>query len=211
MDSVRNFQRWGRRALDITVSGLALPFAAPVIGAAALVNKILEPNEPPFYVTKRLGEGGKEITLVKIRSMRSDSNGERPVDKIEGSRINDFGRFMRRYAVDELPQLWSVLKGDLRLFGPRAIPQWDVENVARAILEDPTVTEDKQELFAGWQRSYFAEPPGLFGLAQMAGNRNLSAYQRILYDLCQSSQGMGFDVKMLFHLPQVLIRGRGLR
>lgn len=121
----------GRRAQDIVLSALALFVLWPVILVTALIIVVDSPGASPFFVQTRIGRSGKPFRFIKLRSMvphaeakleevldQNEMDG--PVFKIkEDPRITRVGRFIRKTSIDELPQLWNVLKGDMSIVGPR--------------------------------------------------------------------------------------------
>lgn len=126
----------GRRAQDILISVLALLILWPFILLTALIVVIDSPGASPFFVQTRMGRDGKPFDFIKLRSMvpqaeaqlsevldRNEMNG--PVFKIKDDpRITRVGRFIRKSSIDELPQLWNVLKGEMSIVGPRpALPR----------------------------------------------------------------------------------------
>lgn len=126
----------GRRAQDIIFSALALLVLWPFILILALIIVIDSPGASPFFIQDRVGRDGKIFKFVKLRSMKPNAEGELeglleknemdgPVFKIKDDpRITRVGRFIRKSSIDELPQLWNVLKGDMSIVGPRpAIPR----------------------------------------------------------------------------------------
>jgi lipopolysaccharide/colanic/teichoic acid biosynthesis glycosyltransferase len=106
-----------RRLLDIVVAGALLLLAAPVIGVAALLVRVLD-GAPVMFRQQRLGEGGRPFGLLKLRTMRPGSAGPE-VTATDDLRVTGVGRILRRTCVDELPQLWHVLRGQMTLVGPR--------------------------------------------------------------------------------------------
>jgi lipopolysaccharide/colanic/teichoic acid biosynthesis glycosyltransferase len=106
-----------RRFLDVTVSATALLFAVPVLALAALLI-LLTDGRPVFFTQARIGEGGREFPMHKLRSMRVCAAGA-GVTTSGDPRITRIGRLLRALSIDELPQLWHVLRGQMTLVGPR--------------------------------------------------------------------------------------------
>ncbi|MEC7161946.1 MAG: exopolysaccharide biosynthesis polyprenyl glycosylphosphotransferase, partial [Pseudomonadota bacterium] len=115
----RRLSSIAKRAFDIVASLLLLVVGLPLIGLFALLVK-LESDGPAFFRQKRVGLYGQEFTLIKLRSMRSDAEagGSKWAEK-DDPRITRVGRFIRMVRIDELPQVWSVLKGEMSFVGPR--------------------------------------------------------------------------------------------
>ena len=105
-----------KRALDLLGAALLLPAALPVVGAAALVIKADSPG-PVFFCQRRVTAGGRLFTIYKLRTMAAGSGG--PLTAAGDSRVTAVGRFLRRTRLDELPQLWNVLRGEMSFVGPR--------------------------------------------------------------------------------------------
>ncbi len=139
-----------KRALDVIVAFFALLPAAPVIGAAALLVRVLD-GGPAFFVQERTGLDGRRVAVPKIRTMRRDAEkrlaehlAARPELRREWEdrfKLRDdprlipiVGRLFRRFSVDELPQLWTVLRGDMSLVGPRPFPDYHLEHFSPEFL-----------------------------------------------------------------------------
>jgi lipopolysaccharide/colanic/teichoic acid biosynthesis glycosyltransferase len=112
-----------RRAFDLLVALVALSVLAPVLLLLALLVYLSSPG-PIFFRQRRMGRYGNEFTLYKFRSMHASAASGSPITVVGDSRITGVGSFLRRYKLDELPQFWNVLKGDMSLVGPRPkLPQ----------------------------------------------------------------------------------------
>ena len=179
---------WNRafkRAEDIVGAALGLLLAAPVIAAAAVAIKRSSPG-PVFYSQERCGENGRTFRLHKLRTMRVDAEEQSgPVWTVERDpRTTRAGAFLRRHNLDELPQLWNVLRGDMSLVGPRPERPFFVEKFK----------EDVQRYM--WRH---VSKPGLTGWAQVSGLRgNTSIEERIKYDLYYlENWSLAFDFKIL--------------
>ena len=108
-----------KRALDLALAVPALVVAAPIIAGLAAAVKLTSPG-PAFYVQQRVGRGGRPLRLFKLRSMRQDADRVGPHVTAAGDpRVTPIGRVLRRTKLDELPQLWNVVRGDMSLVGPR--------------------------------------------------------------------------------------------
>ncbi len=107
-----------RRAIDFTVAALALTAFSPIMAAVALAVRLTSPG-PVLFKQKRMGRNGCVFTLYKFRSMRTASDHSRPITVTGDNRITPVGSLLRKYKLDELPQFWNVLKGEMSLVGPR--------------------------------------------------------------------------------------------
>ena len=154
------------RTLDVAVGGVGLLVSSPFLAAAVLAIK-LEDGGPVFYRQSRVGKDGVDFDLVKLRTMVVGS--ERlgagyAVDKGD-ARITRTGRILRRLSIDELPQLWNVVRGDMSIIGPRPTLRYQVEQY------------DER------QRHRLDVKPGITGWAQIHGRASLPWAERIELDL----------------------------
>jgi lipopolysaccharide/colanic/teichoic acid biosynthesis glycosyltransferase len=114
-----------KRLIDVTVACVALVITGPVILIAALAVKLNSPG-PIFYRACRAGRGGRPFTMYKLRSMRVGTDSpDRKITAERDERTTAVGRVLRRFKIDELPQLWNVLRGDMAIVGPRP-EDWDI-------------------------------------------------------------------------------------
>jgi lipopolysaccharide/colanic/teichoic acid biosynthesis glycosyltransferase len=115
----RFYRCMGKRVLDIVVAGPALLLLAPLFSIVAIVTKLSSPG-PVFFCQRRVGKDEKTFVILKFRSMvSSPGQGGAQITASNDPRITPWGAFLRRHKIDELPQLWNVLKGDMSLVGPR--------------------------------------------------------------------------------------------
>jgi len=179
---------WNRsikRAEDILGAAFGLLVSAPFLAAAAVAIKCTSPG-PVFYRQERCGERGRSFMLYKLRTMGTDAEAATgPVFTQEDDpRVTRVGTFLRRCNLDELPQLWNVLKGDMSLVGPRP--------------ERPHFVEQFKEDIARYMWRHVSKP-GMTGWAQVSGLRgNTSIEERIRYDLYYlENWSLAFDFKIL--------------
>lgn len=153
-----------KRVIDILVSLLLIIIAAPVVLIAAVAVR-LSSSGPIFFLQKRVGRDEKRFMIYKIRSMHVDFG--RSPGQTRGNDRGIFlaGRLLRRLKIDEIPQLFNVLRGDMSLIGPRPC------------------LEDTLNGMPSWARLRFSVRPGLSGLAQVSGNIELSWEERWRYDI----------------------------
>ncbi len=117
--SLTFYAKWGKRALDIFCSSLGLLVLSPLFVVVAYCIKLTSPG-PSFYLQTRIGRNGRQFLIVKFRSMIIGKlNGDLGITVSGDKRVTPIGRVLRRYKLDELPQLWNVLRGDMSLVGPR--------------------------------------------------------------------------------------------
>lgn len=184
-----------KRTFDMTVSAVGLVLSWPVWAVVAMAIK-LEDGGPVFYRQRRVGRGGREFVARKFRSMTANSDqawGAVPAS--EGDpRITRVGRVLRITAMDELPQLWNILRGDMSFVGPR--PEW-AELVKTFRREIP-----------GFDRRHVVRP-GLTGLAQIYGHSELPRRQKLRYDLVYiKRRGLWLDMRLVFVSFMVTLLGQ---
>jgi lipopolysaccharide/colanic/teichoic acid biosynthesis glycosyltransferase len=183
-----------RRAVDVAVSATALAFAAPLIALAAIAIR-LESRGPAIYRQRRVGQGGAEFDVLKLRTMVAGAEhmGAGLAVDAGDARITRVGAFLRRTSLDELPNLWNVLRGDMSLIGPR-----------------PTVPSQVAQ-YTERQRGRLAVRPGLTGWAQVNGRASLPWSERIELDLWYiEHRSLALDARILARTARVLLGGAGV-
>ena len=184
----------GKRALDLTLGGLALALAAPGLALAALLIRLESPGHP-IYRQRRVGLDGRPFELYKLRTMVSGA--ERigsglAVDEGD-ARITRIGAWLRRYSVDELPNLLNVLAGEMSLVGPRPTVQVQVDQYTER------------------QRGRLNVRPGITGWAQVNGRATLPWHERIELDLWYVEHAsLRLDVRIMWLSVRMVLRGHGL-
>ena len=186
---------WKRAADLLLVLSFALP-AALLISLAALALKIESPRHRVLYRQKRVTWGEKPFDLLKLRTMIPDAEkGTGPVLSNDGdSRVTAVGRFLRATRIDELPQLWNVLKGEMSLVGPRP--------------ERPFFTEQFNRAIPGYEYRHYVKG-GITGLAQVEGRYSTQASDKLRFDLiyAQDMSPLG-DLRILLHTVKVMLMKR---
>ena len=193
-----------KRAGDITSSLAGLLLTVPVFAVIALIIKWDSPG-PVLYRAKRVGKKGKNFLCYKFRTMvtgadeikeqlRSRNEREGPLFKIENDpRITYVGRFMRRYSLDEVPQLWNVLRGEMSLVGPRPHPCGEVDHYG---------PDDRRRL---------AVTPGMTGLWQITARRDPSFQRNMELDLEYIEKwNLWMDLRILYKTFSVVVQGSGM-
>ncbi|WP_010541012.1 sugar transferase [Dietzia alimentaria] len=185
-----------KRFFDVTVAGVALLVLAPVLALIALVVAVSDPASPILFRQIRVGRGGREFVLYKFRSMRSVCDMDSDTDWHSEDRINPFGRFLRTYSLDELPQLWNVVRGDMALVGPRPERPHFVEQFVRSV---PSY-QDRHRV-----------PVGLTGFAAIHGLRgDTNIGDRVLYDnFYIQNWSVWLDVKILLLTARAVLGRTG--
>jgi lipopolysaccharide/colanic/teichoic acid biosynthesis glycosyltransferase len=183
-----------KRALDAVLAGMLLVLAAPFLAIAAAAIK-LESRGPAIYRQRRVGRAGVEFDLLKLRTMVAGAEqmgAGLAVDEGD-ERITRVGALLRRWSLDELPNLVNVLKGDLSIVGPR-----------------PTVQSQVSQ-YTPRQRGRLAVPPGITGWAQVSGRAALPWHERIELDLWYIEHwSLRLDARILLRTARMLLTGQGL-
>ena len=193
-----------KRFVDVVCSFLGLIFLSPIFIIVAVIIKIEDPKGPVFFKQIRVGEDEKEFYMFKFRSMVTDAE-ERLKDLLsqnevsgamfkmkEDPRITKIGRIIRKTSIDELPQLFNVLRGDMSLVGPR--PPLPIE------VEQYTIY-DKQRLLV---------TPGCTGLWQVSGRNHLSFNEMVELDVLYiKKRTIFFDFKIMFKTIKCMINSNG--
>jgi exopolysaccharide biosynthesis polyprenyl glycosylphosphotransferase len=191
-----------KRGMDVLISFGLLLLAAPLMLFIAIALKL--GGGPIFFVQERIGRGGRRFKMHKFRTMVRDAD-KRGKELWEQSahpvwlllehdpRITRFGRFLRHTSLDELPQLWNVLCGDMSLVGPRPMPP------------------DVDEHISGWGRRRLDLTPGITGLWQVLGRTNIPFEEMVKLDyLYVTNWSLWQDVRLLVHTVPAVFRRRGV-
>lgn len=186
-----------KRAVDIVSAILALIFMCIITPIISLAIKI-DSTGPVFYRQERLGKDGKSFMMIKFRSMRVDAeaNGAQWAQEND-DRVTRVGRILRKTRLDEMPQFFNVLKGDMSLIGPRP--------------ERPIFYKEFEAYISGFHQRLCVRP-GLSGFAQVAGGYDLAPQEKILYDIEYiKRRSARFDMLITLKTFAVLLNHRGAR
>jgi lipopolysaccharide/colanic/teichoic acid biosynthesis glycosyltransferase len=179
------------RVLDAALAGVGLAIASPALAVAAVAIK-LDDGGPIFFRQRRVGLHGEEFELVKLRTMTVGAEREGAGYAVdEGDpRITPVGRVLRRLSIDEIPQLWNVVSGDMSLIGPRPTLAYQVEQ------------------YTSRQRRRLEVKPGITGWAQIHGRARLPWAERIELDVWYVEHRSALlDLKILARTPAALFAG----
>jgi lipopolysaccharide/colanic/teichoic acid biosynthesis glycosyltransferase len=179
------------RVADVAVAGTALVLAAPVLAIAALATKLGD-RGPVLYRQARVGKDGVDFELLKLRTMVVDAESQGAGFAVnEGDpRITRAGRVLRRLSLDELPQLWNVVRGDMSVIGPRPTLRYQVDR------------------YTPRQRRRLEVKPGITGWAQVHGRAALPWEERIELDVWYvEHRSPWLDLKILARTPLALFGG----
>ncbi|WP_321475646.1 sugar transferase [uncultured Paludibaculum sp.] len=176
-----------KRVVDIVLAAAILSITAPLLAVCAVLVWVTM-GRPVIFRQKRPGRWGKAFTLYKLRTMRdeADSNG---VIRPDAQRLTKVGALLRKTSLDELPELWNVLKGEMSLVGPRPLlPEY-------------------QPYFTRTERVRFEVLPGITGLAQINGRNHASWDERLQADIWYvANQSFILDVKILYKTVAAVVR-----
>lgn len=189
-----------KRGFDMVMASIGLILAAPLMALTALAIRLDSPG-PTFYRQERVGKGGNVFTLWKFRSMRVDAERDMPVWAADADdRVTRVGRVIRFTRLDELPQLWNVLRGEMSLVGPRPERPFFVEQLAAQI---------------PFYNTRHVVQPGITGWAQVKyryGSSVEDAMEKLRYDLYYIKHlSIGFDLTILIDTVKVVLFGKGAK
>ena len=179
------------RAADVAVAGFGLLVTAPVLGIAAAAVKLSD-GGPVLYRQDRVGKDGVPFELLKLRTMvvGAESMGAGAAVDRDDPRITGVGELLRRTSIDELPQLWNVIRGEMSVIGPRPTLAYQVERYTER------------------QRRRLEVKPGLTGWAQIHGRARLPWDERIELDVWYvENRSPLLDLKILLRTPLALFNG----
>jgi sugar transferase (PEP-CTERM system associated) len=198
---VSRWTRFLKRAIDMLLAGTGFVLAAPLTLLTALA-VYLDSDGPILYWQERVGEHGKTFTVYKFRSMRTDAEvaGTPMWAKDDDERVTRVGWFIRKTRLDELPQLWNVLRGDMSFVGPRPERPFFVEQLAKEI---------------PYYQQRHAVKPGITGWAQVKyqyGSSIEDAMEKLRYDLYYIKHlSIALDLSIVFDTVKVILFGKGAK
>ena len=179
------------RAVDVVIAGAALVAASPLLGLAALAAR-LEDRGPVLYRQVRVGKDGSDFELLKLRTMvvGAEAIGAGMAVDQGDTRITRTGRVLRRLSLDELPQLWNVIRGEMSVIGPRPTLRYQVDR------------------YTARQRRRLEVKPGITGWAQVHGRAAVPWEERIELDVWYvEHRSPWLDLKILVKTPLALFSG----
>jgi exopolysaccharide biosynthesis polyprenyl glycosylphosphotransferase len=193
-----------KRSVDVLASAAGLAVLAPLLAVVAVLIK-LDTRGPVFFRQPREGRGGQRFRIVKFRTMGQDAEQRRfelaelndmdggPLFKIKDDpRVTRVGRVLRKWSIDELPQLWNVLRGEMSLVGPR-----------------PFVVHES-ELITGWAGRRLETTPGITGLWQVLGRNDIPFDEMVKLDyIYVTNWSLWWDIKILVQTLPVVFSRKG--
>ena len=201
--AIDGFQRLVKRIVDLTLASLVSVLSLPLLAAVAVAIK-WEDRGSIFYFTERVGENRRRFRMLKFRSMvvdasarqgevnRYDDAGNLIHKRADDPRVTRVGRWIRRHSIDELPNLWNVLKGEMSLVGPRPELPWLVER------------------YEPWQLKRFAVPQGMTGWWQVTGRSDKPMHLHTEDDIYYiQNYSLWLDIQILWRTIAVVMRGKG--
>jgi lipopolysaccharide/colanic/teichoic acid biosynthesis glycosyltransferase len=183
-----------QRALDLAIAGPLSVLTAPVVAALAVAIRLESPGHP-LYTQTRVGKDGRLFEIYKLRTMvrGAEFTGAGLAIQAGDDRITRVGAFLRRYSLDELPNLWNVLRGDMSIVGPR-----------------PTLAVQVEQ-YTERQRGRLAVAPGITGWAQVNGRASLPWPERIELDLWYvEHRSLRLDLEILARTARMVLGGEGI-
>jgi len=210
----RIIYQYAKRAFDVTLSILSLPFALPIMAICALAIHF-DSAGPSFFVQDRIGKGGRHFRMIKFRTMKShfddrqnraymkayvkgdlgcNEDGKEVYKPIRDDQITRVGRILRKSSLDELPQIFNVLKGEMSWIGPRPNVPWEVEE------------------YRPWQYERCEVLPGITGLAQVCGRSCIDFVTLVRLDIEYiEKQSLAMDLKIMWWTFLTVFRGIGAK
>jgi lipopolysaccharide/colanic/teichoic acid biosynthesis glycosyltransferase len=199
-----------KRGFDLALSLVVLAILAPLFTVVALAI-LIEDGRPIFFRQKRgLSHVGGYFGFIKFRSMAKNAEAKQQelnrINETEGGlflmkndpRVTRVGKWLRKFSIDELPQLINVVRGEMSLVGPRPLPMSDLENI------------EKKSVYADFYHMREKVRPGMTGLWQISGRRDVPFKEMVLLDLYYfENQSIMFDLEILFATIPVVLFGRG--
>lgn len=198
-----------KRIFDLLTATIALVLLLPIFLLLAILIKF-DSEGPAFYTQKRLGKGGRYFNFYKFRSMFKDADkiisrefrkeyADGFLFKLQNDpRTTKVGKFLRRYSLDELPQLFNVLKGEMSLVGPRPLPTADIEYL------------ESKENYNFWASQRINVLPGITGLWQVSGRSNLTFEEMTELDIYYVEKwSLWLDIKILLKTLPMVLSGKG--
>ena len=195
-DSAKNL----KRAIDVIVSLAALIVLLPLFAVVACIIKATSPG-PVFYLQERIGLHNKPFNIIKFRSMVQDAeaSGRPQLSSDDDPRITPFGRFMRKYRIDELPQFWNVLKGEMAIVGPRPERKYYIDQITKRVPSYALLHQVR---------------PGItsMGMVKFGYAKNVDEMvERVKYDLMYlDNMSLLNDLKILIYTIRIVFTGRGM-
>jgi lipopolysaccharide/colanic/teichoic acid biosynthesis glycosyltransferase len=197
--------------IDVIITLIALPFALLAMSICVLVIYLDSPG-PVLFIQERIGKGGRPFRIYKLRTLKlnldqndlkkymkayirgevEDTGAEAVFKPVQGNQIIRFGQIMRKLSLDELPQLFNVLKGEMSIVGPRPNILWEVED------------------YRPWHHERLEVLPGITGLAQVRGRSCINFNSLVRYDIEYVERcSLALDLKILWLTAMTILKAKG--
>lgn len=182
-----------KRFFDFICSAVALLLLSPILAVLSLLIRIYD-GKNVIFRQKRIGRNGDLFEIYKFRTMKEGTRNAATSDLHESdSQVTRFGRILRKTSLDELPQLWNILKGDMSFVGPR-----------------PLIPEEKEIHELRKASGVYDVRPGITGLAQVNGRDQITIEQKVAYDEKYAKERtILMDIKIIFQTVKVVLTGEG--
>lgn len=182
-----------KRFFDFICSAVALLLLSPILAVLSLLIRIYD-GKNVIFRQKRIGRNGDLFEIYKFRTMKEGTRNAATSELHESdSQVTRFGRILRKTSLDELPQLWNILKGDMSFVGPR-----------------PLIPEEKEIHELRKASGVYAVRPGITGLAQVNGRDQITIEQKVAYDEKYAKERtISMDIKIIFQTVKVVLTGEG--
>ena len=185
-----------KSVIDRILAALALVLLSPLFLMVSIAQKISAPDEPIFFLQKRVGKGAHCFNIIKFRTMKSSAPKNVATGDLENPQmyISKMGRFLRDTSIDELPQLANVVRGEMSLIGPR-----------------PLVYTEREIRFLRRWYGVYQVTPGITGWAQINGRDTVDVYDKVYYDReYVQNVSLKFDLKVIWKSIQVVLGRKGV-
>ncbi|MEZ9132809.1 sugar transferase [Vibrio breoganii] len=192
-----NYCGFYKKVLDFTAAFFLVIFLSPIILFSVLLIKLEDPKGSPIFKQQRIGKGRKEFFVFKLRSMKVKTHDSNGTELTDNERMLTFGSFFRKTSIDELPQLFNIIRGEMSFIGPRPLP----------VIYGPYFTDKENE-----RHNVL---PGISGLAQVNGRNNLNWEEKFSLDLeyvKNISFALDFRIALstiskIFNRSDIVVRG----
>ena len=188
-----------KRIMDLTLAIASMPVVLPILAIASLAIRLDTPG-PAFFIQERIGRGGQHFRVYKLRTMVANAEELKAsvldshtvhFKTLDDPRITRTGRFLRKTSLDELPQLFNVIRGEMSLVGPRP-------------------TSLNLATFEPWHERRLEVRPGMTGLWQVSGRNAMTFDERVKLDIRYiETMSFGNDLKLMAQTVQVVVKGKG--
>lgn len=204
----KRLQKCIKRVLDIVIAVPLFVIVSPFIIIACIAIRV-ESKGNPIYKQTRFGYREKHFTIYKLRTMYDhSSDGNLAAPTAGDRRVTKVGYILRKTSIDELPQLFNVIKGDMSIFGPRAVPEKEIRlRIDKLLIANP----DKEDFFKKAMHIRMLAKPGMSGMAQAYGRSSLTVEEATGYDIYYvMNYSIWLDLKIFLKTVETIFFQRGV-